>query len=111
MSAITAPRFFERSYLRERLIKEGVAIAAATRPPYELAINARGVSCPLSPSPGKRDGNFYPTLEDLRRVPTRKGKEIDLLSTVYQPENRFTSCATKSHVRFSIKTEAEITCV
>jgi predicted AlkP superfamily pyrophosphatase or phosphodiesterase len=103
----------ERSYLRERLIKEGVAIRSRhMRPPYELAINARGVSCAIIAVAGQTGWKSYPTLEDLRRVPTRKGKEIDLIEYLrHQPETDLLLVRNNNHhVRiFNQDSEAEIT--
>jgi predicted AlkP superfamily pyrophosphatase or phosphodiesterase len=78
----------ERSYLRERLIKQGVAIRSRhMRPPYELAINARGVSAAIIAVAGKDGWKSHPSMDDLRHVPTRKGKEINLIDYLrHQPE-------------------------
>ncbi len=63
----------ERSYLRERLIRHGVAIRSRhMRPPYELAINARGVSCAILSVAGPDGWKSSPTLEDFRHVPIHK---------------------------------------
>ena len=103
----------ERSYLRERLIKEGVAIRSRhMRPPYELAINARGVSCAIIAVAGRNGWKSYPTLDDLRRVPTRKGKELDLIDYLRnQPETDLLLVRNGNHhVRiFNQTSEAEIT--
>lgn len=103
----------ERSYLRERLIKEGVAIRSRhMRPPYELAINARGVSCAIIAVAGQNGWKSYPTLDDLRRVPTRKGNELDLIHYLrHQPETDLLLVRNGNHhVRiFNENSEAEVT--
>lgn len=103
----------QRSYLRERLIKQGVAIRSRhMRPPYELAINARGVSCAIISVAGTDGWKSFPTLEDLRHVPTLKGKELDLIEYLrHQPETDLLLVRDGNHhVRiFNTVGDAEVT--
>lgn len=103
----------ERSYLRERLIRHGVAIRSRhMRPPYELAINARGVSCAIISVAGPAGWKSDPTLEDLRHVPTRKKGDMDLIDYLRkQPETDLLLVRNnRHHVRiFSATSESEVT--
>lgn len=103
----------ERSYLRERLIKQGVAIRSRhIRPPYELAINARGVSCAIISVAGPSGWKTDPSLDDLRQVPTLKKGDMDLIDYLRnQPETDLLLVRNNMHhVRiFSASSESEIT--
>lgn len=102
-----------RSYLRERLLKEGVAIRSRhIRPPYELAINARGVSCAIISVMGPNGWKSSPSLDDLRHVPTKKKGEMDLIDYLRrQPETDLLLVRNGlHHVRiFSAQGESEVT--
>ncbi|PIR21450.1 MAG: hypothetical protein COV45_01500 [Deltaproteobacteria bacterium CG11_big_fil_rev_8_21_14_0_20_47_16] len=79
----------DRSFLRERLIKRGIAIRSRQmHPPYKLSINARGVSSAIISVAGKDGWKSRPTLDDLHHVPTvRKKGEVDLIEYLRsQPE-------------------------
>ncbi len=103
----------ERSYLRERMIKQGISIRSRhMRPPYELAINARGVSCAIISVAGPDGWKSYPSLDDLRHVPTKKKKDIDLIDYLrHQPETELLLVRNGNHhIRiFNENSESEIT--